>query len=148
PSTSPSNDAPESQMGCGRVHVFRMASRRPVAAAVIRGAQMRAAFYDFAGNLGRRQTGIVAVLLTPTAWIFWNATGLLRVRRVLAGPPICGPFPDIADHVVDAVAVRRKRRHRRGTVEAILAFIFVREISLPGICHVLAAGRKRVAPGE
>src|SRR5262249_7696294 len=36
----PSNDASEPQMACGRVHVFGMARRRPIAAAVIRRAQM------------------------------------------------------------------------------------------------------------
>ena len=50
------------------------------------------------------------------ARIFWYAARLRRIRGMLGGPPVGGPLPDIADHVVDAVAVRRKRRHRRGAL--------------------------------
>ena len=67
---------------------------------------------------------------------------------VPGGPPVGGPLPHIADHVVNAVAVWRKRRHRRGAIEAILTFIFVRKISLPGIGAMPAAGGKLVAPGK
>src|SRR5690349_15069287 len=104
-----------------RVDVFGMARGWPVAAAVIRRTQMRAAFDDLAGNLGRWQAWIVAVLFTSAARIFRNAARLGRVGRVLGGPPVGGPFPDIADHVVDAVAVWRKRHHWRGAVEAVFA---------------------------
>src|SRR6266700_2411834 len=42
------------------------------------------------------------------AWILRNAARLRRVSFMLGGPPIGGPLPDIADHVVDAVAVGRE----------------------------------------
>src|SRR5215469_12397041 len=142
------NDASEPQMARGRVHVLGMACGRTIAAAVIWRAQVRAAFNDLARNLCRRQAGIVTSLHRAAARIFRNAARLRRVGRVLGGPPVGGPFPHIADHVVDAVAVRRKRRHRRGAVETVLAFVLVWEISLPGIGHVFAAGRERVAPGK
>jgi hypothetical protein len=131
-----------------RVHVFRMASGWAVAAAVIRRAQMRAAFDDLAGNLGCRQAGIVTSFQSPSARVVRNAARLRRVGRMLGRPPVGRPFPDIADHVVDAVAVRRKSHHRRGAIEAVLALILVGEIALPGIGHVLATGRELVAPGE
>src|SRR5215472_217693 len=109
---------------------------------------MRAAFDDLARNLGRGQARIVAVFLASAARIFWNATSLRRIRRVLSGPPVGGPLPDIADHVVGAVAVRRERHHRRGAVETVLAFILVREIALPGIGAMVAARRELIAPGK
>src|SRR6516165_9109374 len=147
-SAQPSNDAPESQVACRRVHVLSMAGRGAVAAAVIRRAKMRTAFNNLAGNLGGRQARIVAIFLAPAARIFGNAARFGSIRRMLRGPPVSGPFPDIADHVVDAVTIGRKRGHRRGAVEAVLAFVFVWKISLPGIGHVFAAGRKRFAPSE
>ena len=109
---------------------------------------MRAAFKDLARDFDLGQAGVVAVFLASAARIFRNAARLRRVGLVLGRPPIGGPFPDIADHVVDAVAVRRKRHHRRGALVTVLAFIFVREISLPGIGAMLSAGRELVAPGE
>src|SRR6266481_2978406 len=60
-----SNDAAEPNVTRRRVHVFRMAGGRAVAAAVIRRAQMRAAFDDLAGNLGGGLAGVVAPFLTP-----------------------------------------------------------------------------------
>src|ERR1700732_1688122 len=125
-----------------------MARGRAVAAAVIRRAQMRAAFDDLAGNLDLRLAGVVAAILAPAARIFRNAARLRRVGFMLGGPPIGGPLPDIADHVVDAVAVGRKRHHRRGPAEAVFATVLVWKISLPGIGTMLSAGREFAAPGE
>ena len=99
-------------MACRRVHVFRMASGWAVAAAVIRCAQMRAAFDDFARDFALRLARVVASLLAPAARVYRNAARLQRIGLVLVGPPISGPLPDVADHVVNAVAVRRKRCHR------------------------------------
>src|SRR6516225_9864369 len=46
-----SYDASKTNMAGGRIHRFRVARSRAVAAAVVRRAEMRAAFEDFAGNL-------------------------------------------------------------------------------------------------
>src|SRR6266571_1951339 len=143
-----SNDAAESDVTCRRVDRLRVTRGRAVAAAVVRRAQMRAAFGDLARNFNLRLAGVVAAILFAAAWILRNAARLRRVSFMLGGPPIGGPLPDIADHVVDAVAVGRKRHHRRGTIETIFAAVFVREISLPGIGAMLSAGRKIIAPSE
>src|SRR5262249_46154406 len=129
-------------MACRGINRLRMACGRTVAAAVVRRAKMRAAFDDFSGNFDLRQTRIVACGLWATAWIFRNAACLLRIRLMLGRPPIGGPLPDVADHVVDAVAIGRERRHRRGALKTIFAAILVREIALPGISHMFAAGSK------
>ena len=64
--------------------------------------------------------GVVAAFLAPAARILRNAASLRRVGFVLWRVPVGGPFPDVADHVVEAVAVRRERSHRRGAFEAVL----------------------------
>src|SRR5580704_3407836 len=131
-----------------RIHRFRMTRGRAIAAAVIRRAQMRAAFDYFAGDFDLRLAGGVALRLAAAARIFRNATRLRRVGLVLLRVPIGGPLPDIADHVVDAVAVGRKRRYGRRAIETVLAAVLVREIALPVIGVVFPAGRELVAPGE
>src|SRR5690242_2954356 len=124
-----------------------MARGWPITAAIVQRAQVRAALQDLAGNFDSRLAGIVTLILSPAAWIFGNAARLLRFGLMPGGPPVGGPLPDVADHVVDAVAVRRKGRDRRGALESILAEIPDGEIALPCVRHVLAAGRKRIAPG-
>jgi hypothetical protein len=49
---------------------------------------------------------------------------------------------------VQAIALGRKCRHRRGALETVAAEILARKIALPGIGHVFAAGREFIAPSE
>src|SRR5206468_5659396 len=85
--------------------------------------------------------------LRAAARVFRNAAGLWCVGLVLLGVPVCRPLPDVADHVANAVAVRRECRDRRGTLIAIIVPVLPRKLALPGIGLVLAAGREFVAPG-
>src|SRR5205814_9451067 len=77
--------------------------------------------------------------------------GRLRAgRQLLVGVvaiPVGAPLPDVAGHVVQAVAVGRERADRRRPLEAVLLGVVVGEFSLPGVGHVLAAGLELVAPG-
>ncbi len=85
--------------------------RRAIAAAIIRRAKMRSALNHLARDLDLGLARIVAVFRTRTARIDRHAARLLlRVRR---GMPIGDPFPGIADHVVEPVAVGREGSHRR-----------------------------------
>src|SRR5262245_17742032 len=102
-----SNDAANSQVACGRVDILRMTRRRAIAAAIVRRAQMRAPFDDLAGDFCSPLAGIVAVFLASAARVLRNAARLWSVGLVLWREPVSGPFPDIADHVVEAVAVWR-----------------------------------------
>src|SRR5262245_52437968 len=95
-------------MTCRGIDRLRMSRSGAIATAVIRRAQMRAAFDDLARDLDVGLARIVAALLAPAARILWDAAGLRRVGLVLRGIPVRRPFPDIADHVVKAVSVRRK----------------------------------------
>src|SRR5262249_28966232 len=125
-----------------------VARGRTVAAAVVRGAQVRAALQHPSRHPDVGLTGIVALLFTPTIWVLGNATGFWRVGLVLWRVPVAGPFPDIADHVVQAIAIGRESCHRRGARKTILAAVLMREVALPDVGHVLATRRQLVAPGE
>src|ERR1700741_2666081 len=106
------NDAAESQVACGRVHILRVPRRGAVAPAVIGRAQMRAALDDLAGDSCARLARIVAVLLAGAARILGNAARLGGVDLMLCRKPIRGPLPYIADHVVDPVTVSRECSYR------------------------------------
>src|SRR6266478_4340798 len=57
--------------------------------------------------------------------------------------------PDIRlTHVVQAVAVGWKRGDGRRAFEAVGRKILEGEITLPGVSHVLAAGKLLIPPGE
>src|SRR4051812_21619854 len=99
---------------------------------------MRAAFDHLAWDFDVGLARVVARVLRTAAWIFRDAAGLRRVGLMLRREPVGGPFPGVADHVVNAVAVRRERRHRRGALEAVFVVVLMREITLPGIGHMLA----------
>src|SRR5450755_3350020 len=118
-----------------------MSCGRSIAAAIVGRTEMRAAFEDLPGDADLRKAGIEAFVLRAAAGIFRNAARLLRVRFMSLRIPVGRPFPDIPDHVVDAVAVRREGRDRRGAVEAVGAQILAWEFALPGVGHVAAAWR-------
>src|SRR6476661_7286525 len=105
---SSSPDASKPKMTGGCVDRLRVARSRPVASAVIRRAQMRAAFDDLLWNLHVGRSGVVAVVLPPAARVLRNAAGLRRIRLMLWRIPVGRPFPDVADHVVEAIPIRRE----------------------------------------
>src|SRR5882757_3423165 len=79
--------------------------------------------------------------------VFRNAAGLRCIGFVLLRVPVAGPFPDVANHVVNAVAVRRKRGNRRRALEAVVVQILSGKFALPCVGLVLAAGHEFLAPG-
>src|SRR3954451_200323 len=123
-----------------------MAGGGPVTAAVVRCAKMRAALEHLAGNPDFGQAGIVACGLRSSTRVFGNAAGLRRVGSVLRRPPIGRPFPHVAYHVVEAVAVWRECFNRGSVLVSRLREILVREDAFPRIRHVLAARGKLVTP--
>src|SRR5262249_58975815 len=99
---------------------------------------MRAAFQDLAWDLDVRLAGVVARLLALTARVLRNAARLRLVRFVLERPPVGSPFPYVADHVVEAVAVGRKRGRGRRALITVETQILAREFDVPGIGHMAA----------
>src|SRR6202171_6358590 len=135
-------------MACRGVDRLGMTRGRSIAAAIVGGAEMRTALKHLAWNPDLRLTRIVARGLGSTARIFRNAARLRRIGFMLLRIPISRPFPDITDHVVEAVAVGRKCGDGRSALKAVGCKILVREITLPGVRHVLATGHLLVAPGK
>src|SRR5882757_7826827 len=78
-----SSDASKAEMARGGVDRLRMARCRPVASAVVRRTQMRAAFDDLSWNFHIGRSGIVTVGLATAARVLWNAASLRRIRLML-----------------------------------------------------------------
>ena len=125
-----------------------MARRGAIAPAIVGRAEMRAALQHLARDAHGGLARVVARFQRAAARILRHAAGLGRVGGVPGRIPVGRPFPDIADHVVHAVAVGREGAHRRGAGEAVGHFVVAREVALPGVGHVLAGGREFLAPGE
>src|SRR6516165_3079770 len=111
------------------VHFLRLPRGRAIARAVIGSAQKRAALDDPAWRLTAGQCEILQF-------------GSARIDRCLArmARPIqvTRPLPDIADHVVEAVAVRLEAADRRGPYVAVLVAVVDGEDALPAIRDRLA----------
>src|SRR5450432_2238915 len=133
-------------MAGGSVDCLGVPRGGTVTPAVIRRAKVRAALDDLAGNLDVRLARIVARALSATARVFRYAAGFRRVGFVLLGVPVGGPFPGIADHVVNAVSVWRERGDRRRPLKAVVVQVVSGKITLPGIGQVFATGCKFIAP--
>src|SRR3954465_345235 len=101
--------AAKPEMAGGGVDRLGMARGGPIAPAVVRRAQMRAALDHLARDLDVGLAGVVAPLLGTAARIFRHTARLRRVGLMLLRIPVGGPFPDVADHVVHAISIRRKR---------------------------------------
>src|SRR5580700_403261 len=91
--------------------------------------------------------GVVACILRAPAWVAWYAARLDGVAFVTRRIPVRGPLPDIADHVVEPVAIGRKGADRRGTLIPVERVVLAREFALPGVRHLRAARREFVTPG-
>src|SRR5262249_54337964 len=115
---------------------------------VVRCTEVRSTLEHLARDPDFRLAGVVACSLRPAARVFRDAAHLRRIGFVLGRPPVGRPFPDIADHVADAVAVRWERSYRRGSFVAILTKVLIWKLALPRVGHMLAARRELVAPGE
>src|SRR5215211_804720 len=93
-----------------------------------------------------RRGRVVTAVLAAAARVLRDAAGFRRVALVLLRVPVGRPFPDIADHVVDAMTVRRERGDWGGPLEAVAVRVLPRKLALPGVGHVPAVRRQLVAP--
>ena len=69
-----------------------------------------------------------------------DAAGFRELLIIIRAIPIAAPFPNVAGHVVKAIAVRRELRDRRDTDEAIFACILNRKLSLVVLAIHLPSG--------
>src|SRR5262249_44227973 len=118
-----------------------------VAPAVVRRAQVRATLHHPPRDADPRLGGIVALVLAPAARVLRSAAGLHGLLGMPRPVPVARPLPDVADHVLEAVAIGREGIDRGPALETILEQVLPGELPLPGIRHVPAAGGELLAPG-
>src|SRR4030095_13857029 len=68
--------------------------------------------------------------------------------RMARHVPVGGPLPDVADRVVEPVAVGREGPDRRGALETVFDQIAPGEFALPRVGHEFPARKELLAPGE
>src|SRR6516165_752382 len=124
-------------MGRAEIDLLRLARSRTIARAIIGSAQERAALDDAARRLARGQCQILQ---------FGSARINRLLPRVTRPIPIARPLPDVADHVVEPVAVRLEAADRRGGGIAVLVGVVDGEDALPGIGDRLAFGIEGTRP--
>src|SRR6516162_4115244 len=142
------DDAAEADVAGGGVDGLGVARRRTIAATVVRGAQMRAALQYLAWNADVRLAAVVTTVLRRAARILGGAAGSGRGDLMTRGVPVSGPLPDVADHVVESVAVRWIRHDGRCARVTVGPRVLVRKVPLPGVGHVPLLRREFIAPRE
>src|SRR6516162_902525 len=140
--------ATKSYMAGASVDHLRMPRRRTVPSAVVRRTEIRATLDHLARDTDTGLRRVVAEGLQAALGIARHAARPLGFRRMTVGIPVGGPFPDIADHVVETVAIGRERSDRRAANKTVQAVVAVREGTLPCVCHVAAVWCELVPPGE
>src|SRR6266516_6827711 len=114
---------------------------------------------DVAGTIlliaKKRAAPMDALLLVRLSWIkcrirpLWIARHSVFVGEylvIIRAIPIAAPFPNVAGHVVEPIAMRRKRFHRGDAGISVFACIFHWKFSLPRVGHPFATGTKFIAP--
>src|SRR5918997_890909 len=139
--------APEPDMRSGGIYRLPLARRRPVAQAVVRRAQVRAALDHLVRDVRSWLPDRVAPLRGIDPRISRNAAGLRRRVRAARRKIVRGPLPHVARCVVEPVAGRRERLYRRGPLVAVGLEVLPGEPPLPGVSHHLALGGELVPPG-
>src|SRR6185436_13909552 len=141
-----SHDAAETNVTGRRVNRLRKARRGPIAATVVRRAQMRSAFQHFAWNSDQGLGGIVAVLSARSERVPRNAARLDHVGGMLGAIPVGGPLPDVPDHVKQSIPIRRVRADGRRSLVSVAWQALPGKLALPGIRHVTVVRQEFVAP--
>ena len=121
-------------------------ARRSVTPAVIRRAQIRTALHHFSRNQNFRCPRINTRLAPGTARIVKRAARSLDELVVLI--PVRRPFPHIAGHFVEAIAVGRESTDWRRPLVPVFQKVLPGELTLPCIRHWLAIRHVFVAPDE
>src|SRR5262249_43792211 len=135
--------ATKSLMTRSRVHLLRDPRRGTVAQTVVRRAKIGTSLQNFAGNADVGSQGIVTLL----ACVTFGPPGTARLHCMMFLIPITGPFPYVPGHVVETVAVGRKRTYGRCAFKTIHEQVLDGKFSLPGVGHHLSTGSKLIAPG-
>src|SRR5580698_9322006 len=126
------HDQAKAQMAGRRVDRLGHTRGWAIAPAIIGRAEIRTALHHLARDAHAGHARIVAFVAQASARVLRAGTagGCRPVARLI---PIRRPFPDIADHVVQPVSVRRERPNRRGALVTVAAEVLPRKFALPGV---------------
>jgi len=136
-------------VGGRRVDRLALPGRRPVAQAVVRRAQVRAALdhaaRDVRPGLARHQAG--GRVGDPR--VARHTASVPRSLSVpLGGEVVARPLPDVAGHVEQAVPVGREAADGGRAALVRRLEVLPGELTLPGVRHHLPPRERVVAPGE
>src|SRR5271166_6034043 len=106
-----------------RIDLTFAASAHHIAGAILVGAKKRPAFLNtlFLCRLGWIECHFRALRVSR------DVAGLSKLFEIIGAIPVAAPLPDVAGHVVEAVAICRESAHRRNAREAVLAGVLGRE---------------------
>src|SRR3954466_9390673 len=141
------NDATEPNVRGRRVNRFGEASGWSIPPTVVLRAKVRAALQDLARYPDLGKGRIEAAVHGAPARIRGAATRLARVVGVSRAVPVGRPFPDVADHVIQTVAVGRIRAYGRRAFPAVNETILMRKLSLPPVGHRSPVRHQLLTPG-
>lgn len=123
-----------------------MSGRWSIAATVVRSTQMRAAFQHLARDFYIGQTRVIAGRLKAPTRVSGYAASFPGVHLMPGSKPVRCPLPDVSDHVVDAISVRREGSYRRSAGISVEMMIGRRKRSLPSVGHMTTARGKFRSP--
>src|SRR6187431_2800999 len=106
---------------------------------------MGSAFHHAPRNVLTRLPDVEAELRRRDPWVARRSAAGVHRRFAMRGlVEVCGPLPDIAGHVEQAVAIRREGPDRRGALVLVQEQVLPWEIALPGVRHHAVARRELV----
>src|SRR5262245_37160700 len=125
-------------MSGAKVDFLRLSRRRPVAGTVVGGTEIGATLDHLAWCLAGHHRHLEEA----------RARGIvLGLTRMSLAVPVARPFPGIADHVLEPIAVRVEAANRRQALIAVVVGIDDRKDALPGVCPGFAVRLQLASPG-
>src|SRR3954452_14133230 len=130
------DDAAEPEVARRGLDRLGLPRGRPIAEAVVGGAEVGSALDDLARDLA---TGLAPVQRTPSVRDPWvgdgAAAGVPDVLVVIAPVEVDRPFPHVAGHVVEAEAVGWEGAGGRRPLKPVDQQVLPRELALPRVGH-------------
>ena len=132
------DNTPEADMARRRINRLGNTCRRAITQAVIGRAEEGPAFEHLSWDAELRLRRINTLLSCPPSRIDRDAACPGRVFWMMLLVPVRRPFPHIASHVIQPIAIRREGAHGRCPFITICHQVLPGELPLPGVGHQLA----------
>src|SRR6266571_6920257 len=132
------DNTPEADMARRRINRLGNTCRRAITQAVIRRAEEGPTFEHLSWDTDLRLCRINTLLFCPPSRIERDAACRGRVCWMMLLVPVRRPFPHIARHVIQTIAIGREGAHGRRPLKAIGEQVLPGKLSLPGVGHQLA----------